>query len=109
MTDMTRQKHGISTRFLSLPSPVELIESDGHGNTWLKLSEDWVKITSIKNLWEMDGYRQREQPVLRMHFRATTQDGQTLLLFQDLLEGQWYREFTLGNGQRDGSVLVYRA
>jgi hypothetical protein len=57
----------------------------------------------------MDGYGEQEQPVVRMHFRVTTQEGRTLLLFQDLLEGQWYREFTLGNGDRDRSVPIYRA
>jgi hypothetical protein len=109
MTATTKRSPGTSTRFLSLPTPVELIENDEHGSTWLKLSEAWVKITAIKNLWEMDGYGEQEQPVVRMHFRVTTQEGRTLLLFQDLLEGQWYREFTLGNGDRDRSVPIYRA
>jgi hypothetical protein len=109
MTATTKRKPGTSTRLLSLPTPVELIENDGHGSTWLKLAEAWVKVTAIKNLWEMDGYGGQEQPVVRMHFRVTTQEGRTLLLFQDLLEGQWYREFTLGNGDRDRSVPIYRA
>jgi hypothetical protein len=109
MTTTTRQGHDTSSRFLSLPTPVELIENDGHGSSWLKLPEDWVRITSIKNLWEMDGYGKQEQPVVRMHFRVTTQDGRTLLLFQDILEGQWYRELTLGDADRDRSVPIYRA
>lgn len=109
MTNLTRPRPGVSTRFLSLPTPVKLIENDGHGCTWLKLSENWIKVISIKNLWEMDGYGEQEHPVVRMHFRVTTQDGRTLLLFQDLLEGQWYQEFTLGSGDRERSVPIYRA
>lgn len=111
MTTTTRQQPGAFTRYLSLPMPVELVEDDGNGVTWLKRPEDkdWVKVTSMKNLWEMDGYREREQPVVRMHFRAATQDGRTIMLFQDLLEGQWYCEVTLGSAGREPSVPIYRA
>ena len=109
MTTTVRQHSGASARFLSLPIPIELLEDDGTGSVWLKLNEGWVKVTSMKNLWEMDGYQEQEQPVIRMRFRASTEDGRTLLLFQDLLEGQWYREFTLGSADQERPASIYRA
>jgi len=100
MTTITRTRPGPESpaaRCLSLPAPVELVENDGRGCAWLKLSDAWVRIESIQNLWEIDGYDRPGAPALRMHFRARTADGRNILLFQDLLEGRWYRQFTLGD------------
>ena len=98
MTTPVQQRPRVpSPKYLSRPIPVEMEENDGNGRAWLKLAGEWVKIASIKNLWEIDGYREGEQPVIRMHFRVTTEDGKQVLLFQDLLEGTWYQEFTLGH------------
>lgn len=97
MTTITRRRPESAARCLSLPAPVELVENDGRGCAWLKVSEEWVRIESIQNLWEIDGFHQAGAPELRMHFRARTADGQTIQLFQDLLEGRWYRQITLGD------------
>jgi hypothetical protein len=73
-----------------------MIENDGRDRAWLKLSGEWVKIVSVRNLWAIDGYGAGEKPLIRMHFRVVAESGRQLLLFQDLMDGSWYREVTPG-------------
>ena len=82
---------------LGCPVPIDIEENDGAGNARVKLSGRWAKISAIKNLWEIDGYWQKDQLVIRMYFRVTTEDGRQFLIFRDLVEGAWYRQLTLSN------------
>ena len=77
--------------------PVDMIENDGHGQAWLNLSSEWLKIVAIENLWSIDAPVSGRPPAIRMHFRAITEDGQQLSLFQDLLDGGWYRQVPLAS------------
>ena len=77
--------------------PVDMIENDGQGQAWLNLSSEWVRIVAIKNLWSIDEPGAGCTPAIRMHFRAITEDGQRLYLFQDLLDGAWYRQAPLAS------------
>ncbi len=86
------------TTYVGAPAPaglpVDMIENDGQGQTWLNLSGEWLRIVAIKNLWSIDEPATGSQPSIRMHFRAITEDGQRLALFQDLLDGAWYQQAT---------------
>ena len=93
MTTLT-QRHpqvGLAGQ-LSRATPVELVEDDSDGKSWLKLWGRWVRIATLENLWDIDGHVQLGLPVLRMRFRATTEEGASISLFQDLLKDQWYQE-----------------
>lgn len=84
------------------PNPairVEVIENDGLDRAWLNLSGEWVRIASVNNLWDIDGYAIGEKPLLRMHFRVVAESGRQLMLFQDLIDGSWYREVPTGPGE----------
>jgi hypothetical protein len=91
-----RKPDTISTyQSLSRPMPIDIEGNDGEGNARVKLSGQWAKISAIENLWEIDGYWQKGQPVIRMYFRVTAEDGRQFLIFRDLVEGAWYRQLTL--------------
>lgn len=95
--------------YLSRPVPVEVLEDDGEGQAWIKLVDEWVRITSIKNLWDIDAQNSGGQPALRMHFRAITEDNRQLALYQDLMDGSWYQRITLEKGLYLQATPIYRA
>ena len=95
--------------YLGRSVPVDLIEDDGQGQAWLNLSGEWLRITTIKNLWDMDGQSAGGQPSIRMHFRAITEDSQQISLFQDLMNGAWYRQVTLNVEVYNRPTPIYRA
>ena len=99
MTARTRRKPDTASthQHLSRPIPLEIEENDGEGNARLRFSGQWARISTIENLWEIDGYWQKDQPVIRMYFRVTAEDGRQFLVFRDLVEGAWYRQFTLND------------
>ena len=110
MTTVTEMRlNAPRTDYLSRPMPVEVLEDDGEGQAWVKLSGDWVKIATIKNLWDFGGGGSSSQPSLRMYFRAITEDDRRLALFQDLLDGSWYQQITLETGTLLQPTPIYRA
>lgn len=79
---------------------VDMIEDDGQGCAWLTWAGEWLKIVSVKNLWDIDGYDTGEKPLIRMHFLVIVENGSQILLFRDLIDGSWYWEDTLGSGSK---------
>ncbi len=72
-------------------SPVEVLANDGQGRAWLKLAEGWRPLAFIENLWELDAMETGGRSTVRMHFRAVTESGQVVRLFQDLGSGNWFQ------------------
>ena len=75
--------------------PLEIVEiqaAEEAGKHWLKQAGQLPILAAVKNLWKITEVHDGVLPQLRMNFRATTEDGRQFRLFQDLLEGRWYRE-----------------
>ena len=79
---------------------VDIIEDDGQGCAWLTWAGEWLRIVSVKNLWDIDCYNAGEKRLIRMHFLVVVENGSQMLLFRDLIDGSWYREDTLGSGNK---------
>ena len=80
--------------------PVEVQAAAEAGKVWLKQAGQLPILAAVENLWSITEAPNAESPQLRMNFRATTEDGREFPLFQDLLEGKWYRELApLAPGQ----------
>ena len=73
--------------------PVEIQAAEESGKVWFKQTGQLPILGAIKNLWEFTAAPDGGRAELRMHFQATTEDGRQFRLFQDLLDGKWYREF----------------
>lgn len=98
MTTQVRQEIAqLSLQPLRYSVPIEFREDNGEGHARLKLSGEWTRIESMHNLWELDGEWTGAQPVIRMHFRIVTEDQRRLTVFQDLIEGTWYQQVSLGD------------
>ena len=71
--------------------PVEVLERDGIGQSWLRLGGQWRRVVDIENLWDLSAIGGTE-PGVGLRFRAVTEDGRTVRLLQDLCRGEWFQE-----------------
>ncbi|PKB57884.1 MAG: hypothetical protein BZY73_00585 [SAR202 cluster bacterium Casp-Chloro-G3] len=109
MTTVTEREPQVTrTECLNRPAPVEMVENDAQGCAWLNLAGEWLKIVSVKNLWDIDGHDTGEKPFIRMHFRVMVEDGRQILLFQDLIDGSWYQDITLASSNYAQPTPIYR-
>ena len=74
--------------------PVEVLERDESGESWLRLGGQWRRIVDIENLWELSAIGGGSEPGVGLRFRAVTEDGRTVRLLQDLRRGEWFQELT---------------
>ena len=50
-----------------------------------------LEVGSIDEWWEDEEFWWRDNPVVRVSYRVTLEDGQGLTLFKNMLTGGWYR------------------
>ena len=50
-------------------------------------------LASLSNTWRVTAAQTEINESLQLHFIATTQSGQQILIFQDLFNGTWYRNY----------------
>lgn len=97
MVQNTRKTPGPgSLRPLNLPIPIS-VEEDDDGRPLAVDQKSGqkgrsMKIAFIDDLWRIDEEWWREQPVSRMYYQLTAQSGGRLTVFQDLTDGNWYRQ-----------------
>ena len=51
-----------------------------------------VQAESIEERWEDAGDWWRDDPVVRVTYQVTLEDGQQLTVFRNMLTGGWYRQ-----------------
>jgi len=85
-------RHAVTPRMDPAPLPVEIKAAEEAGKAWLKQAGQLPIMVDMKNVWKITEAPDGGLPQLRMNFLATTEEGRQLRLFQDLLEGKWYRE-----------------
>ena len=74
--------------------PLEVLERDGTGQSWLRLGGQWKRIVEIENLWELSEIGGGTGAGVGLRFRAVTEDGRAVGLLQDLCRGEWFQELT---------------
>ncbi len=82
----------ISPEFDPVALPVEIQAAEEAGKVWLEQAGQRPILAAMKNVWKITEAPDGGLPQLRMNFLATTEEGRQFRLFQDLLEGKWYRE-----------------
>ena len=50
-------------------------------------------LASLTNTWRLTAATKEINESLQLHFIATTESGQQILIFQDLYRGTWYRQY----------------
>ena len=93
MVQNTREASGAgSLRPLNLPVPVSVEEDDDGRPLAVKQNGRTVNIAAIDDLWRIDEEWWREKPIARMYYQLTIESGGRLTLYQDLADGNWYRQ-----------------
>ena len=72
--------------------PVEVLERDESGQSWLRLGGQWKRIVGIENLWDLSAIGGGTGRGVGLRFRAVTEEGRTVRLVQDLCRGEWFQE-----------------
>lgn len=80
-------------RALNLPTPVA-VEEDESGRpvalTFLRNRRRRLRVSAIEDLWEIQEEWWRARPVARTYYRVTLEDGRTLTVFRDMVDGGWH-------------------
>ena len=78
-------------RALNEPRPISV--RAGERGVPLEVQVDsWRRVLSVEERWRLDDEWWREQPVSRMYWRVLLDDGQSLIIWQDLTTRVWYRQ-----------------
>ena len=57
-------------------------------------------LASLSNTWRVTATQKEIDESLQLHFIATTESGQQLLIFQDLYRGTWSRQYETTSDQK---------
>jgi hypothetical protein len=58
----------------------------------LLLGGAWHEVTPARLPWRVDQLWWRAEPASRMYYRVAPEDGPSLTIYQDLIDGQWFRQ-----------------
>ena len=76
---------------VNTPEPVKIEESASGGPVAVMIKRRQAVIT-IEDKWRIDDEWWRREPVSRLYLNALLSDGQRLVLYKDLISGEWYKQ-----------------
>lgn len=80
-------------RPLNLPRPVYVdIDEEGRPLIVTLPDRNALAVIDLVRSWRIDEGWWRERPVSRVYWQCVLEDGQFLTMFQDLLDGRWWRQ-----------------
>ena len=81
-------------RAINIPIPILVKESPKKLPKSLVINGRTRHIAVISDIWEIDDEWWRSKPISRLYYRAITQKGQHITIFNDLIDNQWYQQKT---------------
>ena len=72
--------------------PVVVEEDEGQRPLFVTLRRRRLEVASIDDTWEISDEWWRPEPVARMYHRVTTEVGDTVTIYRDLIKGGWYEQ-----------------
>lgn len=73
------------------PEPVAVKEDEAGFPVQVRLSK-WQTVTTVEDRWRIDDEWWRSNTVSRLYYNIRLDSGQQLVLYQDLISGNWYRQ-----------------
>ena len=75
----------------SMPTSVAVREGPDHQPVAVHLGKQWRRVARIEDLWSFDLWWMPE-PLTRVYYRVSREDGRQVTLFRDQREGRWYQQ-----------------
>ena len=88
-SSITRSSTATPSPQVPMPCTVQEDAEERPVVVWLVGVE--VGVAAIEERWEDEEFWWRDDPVVRVSYRVTLEDGQELTLFKNMLTGGWYR------------------
>ena len=85
-----KTKASTSTSSTSTPMPTKVQEDAEQRPVAVTLYGVSVPIESIEERWEDAGDWWKDNPLVRVTYQVTLEDGQRLTIFKNMLTGGWY-------------------
>ena len=79
-------------RAINLPQLMN-IQTDVHGiPIAVQLGLGWVRVQAIVESWRIDDGWWGAQAISRLYYRVVLEGGVVLVVFKELIDGQWWRQ-----------------
>ena len=75
-----------------IPMPVRVQEDEDFRPLAVSLEGGTLEVVSIDERWEDDAEWWELEPVFKMHYQVTLEDGRRLAIFRNMKTGSWYRQ-----------------
>ena len=73
--------------------PVKVQEDDSYYRPLvISLGGNTPEVASIDERWEEEAEWWEPEPVFKMHYQVTLEDGRQLAIFRNMKTGSWYRQ-----------------
>jgi protein ImuB len=79
-------------RALNLPGLVEVEEDDAQSPVTVSVRRRRMAVASIEDVWEVLDEWWRARPISRRYYRLVLEEGPSITLFRDLVDGRWYEQ-----------------
>ena len=86
-----KAKSTTATPSPSTPMPTKVQEDEEQRPVAVSLFGVEVGVAAIDEWWEDEEFWWRHDPVVRVTYQVTLEDGQRLTIFRNMLTGGWYR------------------
>ena len=83
-----------AARPLNQPVQLSVRSKDDGPPKALKLRGRWVDVDVVSDRWRVDDEWWRERPLSRMYYECVVDQGLKVVVFKDLITGEWYQQRT---------------
>ena len=83
--------HADASKPVNTPEPIRA-EEDASGLPLAVRLKRRQRIAAIEDRWRIDDEWWRKEPVSRCYYNVLLADGQRLVLYKDLVSGEWYKQ-----------------
>ena len=77
---------------LNTPEPIQ-VEEDAEGLPLAVREKQRQRIETIDDCWRLDDEWWRPEPVSRLYYAVCLASGQKIVIYKDLTDERWYRQF----------------
>jgi hypothetical protein len=83
--------HADASKPVNAPEPIR-VEENASGLPLAVGLKRRLRVMTIEDKWRIDDEWWRVGPVSRFYYNSLLADGQRLVLYKDLVSGEWYRQ-----------------